>query len=197
MHAENEPSPRYRRGTILFQSMGDREIAHWLVGVASKWARLTAFGFGKGLVETAVGGGKYFPEAALLRQVRALDPQWSNAPAWLAQGGDDAARVLDSAALSRLGKTVADLGRIHRATGSLAGTLDLLRHVGRRRTVRSQGPAPGVGADGDAVVHGGGEERLESVLGLTTNPTTTTQMLPLQHRSAGCFTYPSRLDHAA
>ena len=99
--------------------------------------------------------------------------------------------MLDSAALSRLGKTVADLGRIHRATGSLAGTLDLLRHVGRRRTVRSQGPAPGVGADGDAVVHRGGEDRLESVLGLTTNPTTTTQLLPQQHRSAGCFTYPS------
>ena len=114
-----------------------------------------------------------------------LDPQWSNAPDWLAQGGDDAARALDSAALSRLGKTVADLGRIHRATGSLAGTLDLLRYVGRRRTVRSQGPAPGVGADGDAVVHRGGEERLESVLGLTTNPTTTTQVLPQQHRSAG------------
>ena len=68
-------------------------------------------------------------EAALLRQVRALHPHWSNVPAWLAQGGVDAARVLDSDALSRLGKSVVDLGRIHRATGSVAGTLDLLRHV--------------------------------------------------------------------
>ena len=68
-------------------------------------------------------------ETALLRQVRALNPQWSNVPAWLARGGEDAARVLDLDALSRLGTSVADLGRIHRATGSVAGTLDLLRHV--------------------------------------------------------------------
>ena len=62
----------------------------------------------------------------------------------------------------------------------------------RRRTARCQGPAPGVEADGDAVVHGGGEERLESALGSTTNPATTTQLLLQLRRSAGCFTYPSQ-----
>ena len=57
---------------------------------------------------------------------------------------------------------------------------------------RCRDPVPGVVADGDAIVHGGGEERVESALGSTTNPSTAKQVLLQRRESAGCFTHPSR-----
>ena len=68
-------------------------------------------------------------QTALLEQVRALDFQWEKVPAWLVQGNGIDAPVRNHEALSRLGTTLADLGRIHHETGSYAETIGLLRHI--------------------------------------------------------------------
>ena len=68
-------------------------------------------------------------QAALLGQIRALDFQWEKVPAWLVRGNGIGALVRNHEALSRFRTTVADLGRIHRGTGSYAETIGLLRHI--------------------------------------------------------------------
>ena len=62
----------------------------------------------------------------------------------------------------------------------------------RRRMARCRDPVPGVVADGNAIVHGSSEERVEFAFGSTTNSSTAKQVLLQRRESAGCFTHPSR-----